>query len=43
MAKTLQYTHKFNCKKAVTQKDEPKTAVEKEIEQSKEKVNEIKT
>jgi ribosomal protein S27AE len=38
MAKTLQYTHKFNCKKAVTKNDEPKTTVEKEIEQSKEKV-----
>jgi ssDNA-binding Zn-finger/Zn-ribbon topoisomerase 1 len=38
MAKTLQYTHKFNCKKAVTKKDEPTKVVEKEIEQSKEKV-----
>jgi ribosomal protein S27AE len=38
MAKTLQYTHKFNCKKAVTKQVEPKTTVEKEIEQPKEKV-----
>jgi hypothetical protein len=38
MAKTLQYTHKFNCKKALTKNVEPTKVVEKEIEQPNEKV-----
>jgi ribosomal protein S27AE len=38
MAKTLQYTHKFNCKKALTKQVEPTKVVETEIEQPNEKV-----
>jgi ribosomal protein S27AE len=38
MAKTLQYTHKFNCKKAVTKKEESKTTAGKETEEPRGKV-----